>query len=192
MAGASRSEPWFRAHAEIDEKRVAYRLMEATGCTYLTACGALFNFWGKLSRAIARGDVDDRGTIRDVPDALIERWAHWDGEAGAFARFIREKHCDRYGRVNECDLYNGPLIRQREQTRARVKAFRDREAAMEADLEASRNALRNGQGNALPNSLRSSIVVEAKREKEPEKPKPRARGADEIHKRIRGAIDRGD
>lgn len=100
-----------------------------------SAVGYLAMFWGNASRH-CRG-----GVIADLPDSLLEQWANWRGEAGVFARFVREHHASD-GQINDWDEYNGRLDARRETDRKRKAAERT-SAGRPQDVQQTSRRVRN-------------------------------------------------
>lgn len=118
------AEPWFRCHADLANKRVTWRLARELNVALPTAAGMLTFLWGRLSIEYAAGRFD--GDIRTVTPDMIEQYAHWRGEKGAFAQWVLMRHCDPdTGKIREWDTYMGALTRQREQNRQRVASWRE-------------------------------------------------------------------
>jgi len=113
------TEPWFRMHANILDKRVVWRLANATNIHPVRAAGHLAVFWGKVSQNVRGGDVSA------IPDAQLEAWAAWDGKRGKFASWLRTEHTTG-GIVNEYDEYSGALDDRREKDRLRQATLRDK------------------------------------------------------------------
>lgn len=111
-------EPWIRVHANLHNKPVVFRAVEALGVSRAEAVGLLVSFWGAASQHAPNGSVGD------YPDAQLEAWAGWERKRGKFAAFIRAQHLDADGRVNEWDEYAGVLEEQRRQSRDRKRKSR--------------------------------------------------------------------
>lgn len=107
-------------HASLGGRKVIGRAVDALGVSKAAAIGHLVMFWGQLS---ALG-VD--GSIADVSDAQIEDWAGWVGKRGKFAAFVRARHTDAEGRVNDWDEYHGVLEHRRAADAARQRERRER------------------------------------------------------------------
>lgn len=112
------SEPWIRVHANLRDKPVVWRAVEALGISQAEAVGLLVGFWGAASQHVTNGAVGE------IPDAQIEAWAGWSRKKGKFAAWLRAAHLDRDGRVNEWDEYAGHLEEQRRQARDRKRRSR--------------------------------------------------------------------
>lgn len=113
------TEPWIRVHANLADKPVVWRAVEALGVPAPEAIGLLVSFWGAVSQHAANGN------IAALPDSQIEAWARWTRKRGKFAAFIRAQHSDADGRVNEWDEYAGHLEERRRQSRDRKRKSRD-------------------------------------------------------------------
>lgn len=112
------AEPWVRVHANLADKPVVTRAMEALGVSGHEAMGLLVQFWGAVSQHVQNGFVADQS------DSQIERWGGWTRKRGKFAAFIRASHLDESGRVNEWDEYAGKLEQRRATERDRLRQKR--------------------------------------------------------------------
>lgn len=110
---------WIRVVANIGSRKVVWRLVTSRGLSVEAAVGHLVMLWGAVA------ENTKGGYVGDVPDAQLEAWAHWRGEPGAFASFIRESHVT-HGYINEWDEYSGAWEERREKDRARKAAQRVR------------------------------------------------------------------
>lgn len=128
------AEPWIRVHANIADKPVVWRAVEALKITDNEAIGLLVRLWGALSQHA----ID--GGISDIVDAQIEAWAGWKRKKGRFAAFVREHHTDRDGRLNEWDEYQGPLITRRSKDAQRQAEKRQRDKTQREERDASRDS----------------------------------------------------
>lgn len=119
---------WIRVVANMGQRKVTARLSSvlrtsaglSRGASRAAAVGYLVMLWGSVAENTTDGRVDD------VPDELLEDWAGWDGEPGAFARWLREHHVTD-GRINDWDEYAGALEDRREKDRERKRRQRQRE-----------------------------------------------------------------
>lgn len=114
---------WIRVAANIGDRKVVWRLVTSCGLSVDAAVGTLVMFWGAVAASTKGGRIDD------VSDVQLEAWARWQGEPGAFARFVREQHATD-GVINEWDDYAGTLEDRRERDRERKR--REREAKKSA------------------------------------------------------------
>lgn len=112
---------WIRVHARLVERPLVARMAEDLKVPCMLVVGHLATFWG------AAAEHADNGTIADVPDALLERWAQWGGKRGAWANAVRRHHMDEGGRIKEWDEYQGPLEERRARDRERLKQWRERQ-----------------------------------------------------------------
>jgi hypothetical protein len=115
---------WIRVVANIGLRKVVWRACDVLGTSVEASVGHLVMLWGGVAENTQHGRVDD------VPDALLEAWAGWHGESGAFARFVREHHVTD-GRINEWDEYAGALEDRR--TKDRERKRRQRSTGSPAD-----------------------------------------------------------
>jgi hypothetical protein len=109
------AEPWIRVHANLVDKPIIDRAVDALDVSEHEAIGLMVTFWGSVSQNIIGGQ------LADVSDRQIERWARWHGRRGRFANFIRTAHLDADGRVNEWDEYAGALEQRRAKERERLR-----------------------------------------------------------------------
>lgn len=93
------------------------------------------------------------GNLSNVPDALLEEWALWPGKKGAFARVFVAHLCEART-VRAWEKHNGSALRAVDQTRTRVRAYRERQHGNANSAEQS-----NANGNALPDALRTTSTV---------------------------------
>lgn len=124
------AESWFRMHANIADKQVAWRLKKATSITLAEAIGHLAMFWGKVSQLAPKGDISQ------VDDEMLERWGGWNekhNKPGQFASWVRSQHVTD-NRVNEADEYNGPLEAKREADRVRQQNRRSKTHVQSEDV----------------------------------------------------------
>ena len=108
-------DPWIRVHAHLVEKPVVCRMAQALRIDPFKATGHLVTFWGSVAQH------GKNGSLKDLPDSLLERWAGWTGKRGAFAAWVRAEHTDDEGRINEWDTYQGTLEQRREKERERLR-----------------------------------------------------------------------
>jgi hypothetical protein len=134
------AEPWIRVHANLAGRAVVWRAVDALGVTKHEAMGLLQEFWGSVSQHAKNGSV------ASLSNGQIEAWAGWTGERGQFARFVREKHTDSDGRVNDWDEYAGKLEVRREQDRQRKEVRRkSRGNPTEVHVDSSPNETRRNE-----------------------------------------------
>jgi hypothetical protein len=84
------------------------------------------------------------GEMADVPDTLLESWAHWEGKRGTFAAQFRAELCDETGLVTAWDKYNGRNIRRANASAERTRMWREKRET--AHAEPSPNAHGNANG----------------------------------------------
>jgi hypothetical protein len=149
-------EPWIRVHANLAERPVIDRAVDALGVSYHEAMGLLVEFWGNVSQHAVGG------LIADVSDRQVERWANWRGEPGCFAGFIRERHTDEHGRINEWDEYAGLLEHRRAVDRERKRATNEQRRSAGIPSESQRNS--NGNPQTSSSTIRDEDEDETKRD----------------------------
>ncbi|MFL5909451.1 MAG: hypothetical protein ACJ768_02615 [Gaiellaceae bacterium] len=119
---------WIRVSSdEIDGERVE-ALVAGLEIEPVVALGHLVALCGKVS--VHR----PHGVIGDVAPALLEKWAAWRGERGAFAAVVFGSLCDPPGELREWRETMGKLVAEAEKDRRRKKVDYDRRrAAQERD-----------------------------------------------------------
>ena len=133
------AEPWFRCHADLASKRVTWRLSRELNVSLPLAAGHLAFLWGKLSIEYAAGRFD--GQIASVTTEQIEKYAHWRGEKGAFANWVRTRHTDQTtGTLREWDTYMGALVKQRQSNASRVADWREKNRERDNENQRRRRA----------------------------------------------------
>jgi len=134
---------WIRVDAgEIDGERVA-ALVAALGIEPVLALGHLVALSGKIAQHRPDGD------IRTVPPVLLERWASWQGERGAFAAAVLSDLCDPPGILRDWLDTMGKLVAHAEKERRRKKVAYDRERlAREAEEQRDQLELEGSRGSS--------------------------------------------
>jgi hypothetical protein len=119
---------WIRVSSdEIDGERVE-ALVAGLDIEPVVALGHLVALCGKVS--VHR----PHGVIGDVAPALLEKWAAWRGERGAFAAVVLGSLCDPPGELREWRETMGKLVAEAEKDRRRKKLDYDRRReALERD-----------------------------------------------------------
>lgn len=117
--------------------------------------------WGKLSIEYAAGRYD--GDLRTVSPDMIEQYAHWRGEKGAFASWVLTRHCDPdTGKIREWDTYMGALTRQRSANRQRVSDWREKNRERDNENQRKRREkerIRSTQSEVTITSTAASVEV---------------------------------
>lgn len=112
---------WIRVNARLADDHLVRSFARAlfpTTPVWLsvhTACGLLVTLWGRVI------DEQEDGRLADRDDDVLEEWAKWRGDPGAFAALVRGTFLDPAGVILEWDTYAGPLIRRRERDRNRKR-----------------------------------------------------------------------
>ncbi|MFL5912738.1 MAG: hypothetical protein ACJ768_19505 [Gaiellaceae bacterium] len=121
---------WIRiSSAELYGERVA-ALVAGLELEPIAALGHLVALCGQVSQHRPDGD------IRTVSPVLLERWAEWRGERGAFAAVVLGELCDPPGILRDWLETMGKLVAEAEKDRRRKKAAYDKlRAAREAAQE---------------------------------------------------------
>jgi hypothetical protein len=107
-----------------------------------TSCGLLVTLWGRVI------DEQEDGRLTDRDDDVLEEWAKWRGDPGAFAALVRSTFLDDAGVLKEWDTYAGPLIRRRERDRVRKRG--DPEEIPHADRAEVASIPRGGRAESGP------------------------------------------
>lgn len=112
---------WIRVDAcEVDGERVA-ALVAGLEIEPVLALGHLVALSGKIAQHRPDGD------IRTVSPVLLERWAEWRGERGAFAAVVLGELCDPPGILRNWRETMGKLVAEAEKERRRKKLAYDRD-----------------------------------------------------------------
>jgi len=99
------AEPWFRCHAQLQDKRVVSRISRALGISTVEAAGHLVFFWGALAREVFKGQAervfyfpfDWAWSVRRALSAISPS-AVLVMETELWPRFFRE--CGRRGEIS--------------------------------------------------------------------------------------------
>jgi hypothetical protein len=129
-------EPWIRVHARLIDKPVVGRMCAALNIKPPAAIGHLVTLWGSVAANASNG------SLTDVPDDLLERWASWSGKRGALAAWVRANHTDAEGRISDWDDYQGPLENRRERERERVRTWREAQQNAKRTHDVTRTPVR--------------------------------------------------
>lgn len=130
---------WIRVAVGIADDPDIHRLADALGVNVAEAVGLVV---GVLTRFPQHAPD---GNIADIPASLVERWAGWTGERGAFATALRERFCNAEGVWESWEKHNGAAMRDAEAARKRAQEYRRRNA--EQLLESTANGAPNGSGD---------------------------------------------
>lgn len=115
---------WIRVASRVSQDAKIWRLAELAGCDRHKAVGHCIDLWGAMT------EQAQDGALGDVPDAVLEAWAQWDGRRGRFAAAVRATLLDERGVVAAWERYQGAAIREHAANRLRAEARR--RAAREA------------------------------------------------------------
>lgn len=96
------------------------------------ACGLLCTLWGRVIDEQEDGDLSQRD------DDVIEEWAKWRGDAGAFASAFRAAFT-RNGVIRTWAEYQGPLIARRKLDRERKRQRMGRDQRTDSPVEVASN-----------------------------------------------------
>lgn len=129
---------WIRIDANIGENPNVWKLAGVRGLSANESVGLLVVLFGKVAEHCPHGNVSD------VPDALLERWAGWTGEPGAFATSFRELFVSD-GVVEGWEKRQGKLVERAEKERQRAAARRAADSTPKVrGQSANESAARNG------------------------------------------------
>lgn len=127
--------PWIRIDTGMKRDPRIWVMAEDVKKDVAAVVGYVANVLSELPEHAREGDLSA------VPDALVEEWALWTGRKGVFAAAFFAHLCD--GRqVRAWEKHNGSALRAMDDTRRRVRAYRERNANGNADGNALRNASR--------------------------------------------------
>lgn len=145
VSGGAGAGLWIRVSANLSRRKVTWRLTESCLAQFPVPAGAprslmqkaAMGFLQELWGNIAEHTID--GVIAHLPDAQLEQWAGWDGEAGVFAKWLRESHIDaETGCVREWNDFAGALQSKRQNDAQRQREKRDRDRSVRQAVEAAR------------------------------------------------------
>lgn len=154
---------WIRVAADLSDRKVTWRLVEMIrahhpaarlalggelplGILRAAAAGYLVELWGNIAKHTADG------VIRDLPPTMLEHWAGWDGEPGAFHRWVMAHHFDgSAGTVKEWRDYQGAIQERRRADAARQRDKRQRDGELRRELA--------GIGDAPPAPNAPALVL---------------------------------
>lgn len=144
-------DAWIRVRAHLSKTRVAKKLAPLCKRVHSEtqlASGVLQDFWSGASQ------FSKDGFIRDEDDQTLEDWANWKGKPGIFAAWVREKHMDADGRINDWDEYMGVLETKRAKDRERKRIEREKK----------KTALSNGTSRGQSEGRHADSPVDAPRD----------------------------
>lgn len=139
---------WIRIDANIGENPKVWELAALRGVSAEACVGLLVILFGKVAEHAPSGDV------AQVPDPLLERWAGWSGEPGAFARDFRALFASA-GVIDGWAERQGKLIERANKERERWQ--RRNSAEKRAEL----------RGDSAEESAARNVTVRNKRKEIP-------------------------
>lgn len=87
------------------------------------------------------------GNVSDVSDAMLERWAQWQGKKGQFAAAFRAEMCNDDGIVRAWERYNGSAMREAKRSMDRSKAYREERKRTKNERVRAAFGTENERGN---------------------------------------------
>ena len=108
---------WIRIDTDIAQHRKTLVLRMSIGRPTPTTVGHLAMLFSRLA------DNESDGDIGDLPSEVIEEWAGWDGEPGAFDRAFREYFVTD-GVIDGWEERQGTLMARQRKDRERKRAER--------------------------------------------------------------------
>jgi hypothetical protein len=110
---------WIRISVALADDPKVHRLADTLGVRVAEAAGLLVFLLGKFPEHAPTGDLSN------VPASLVERWAGWEGERGAFDRAFRAEFLNDAGVWEAWDKHNGKALQKLTRDRERVAAERE-------------------------------------------------------------------
>lgn len=135
---------WIRVSTQIPDDPDIFTLADRLKVRTAEAVGLVVSLLTKFP------DHAPDGQLGSLPGPVVERWAGWEGERGAFYNAIIELFVDADGVWPSWEKHNGAAMRDAEAARKRAAEYRRRNA--EQLLKESANASPNSSGNASPNA----------------------------------------
>ena len=141
---------WIRVAVAIADDPDIHLLAAALGVRVAEAVGLVVGLLTKFP------EHAPDGSLATVPDSLVERWAGWDGERGAFAPEFRRLFLTDDGVWSAWEKHNGAAMRDAQASRERAAAYRRRQA--DALLDSAANGTPNGSadGSHLRTDVRTN------------------------------------
>lgn len=131
---------WLRVDAHKVDSREVGELADALGIDVVQALGHVVALGGAVA------EHTDDGTIGDVADSILERWARWSGKRGAFAPALRHALQSDNGEYDNWHEEMGQLVERRARDRNRKRTGDSEEDA------------RNSRGNSTENGRDSTAT----------------------------------
>lgn len=126
---------WIRVAVAIGDDPDVHLLAAAVGVRVAEAVGLVVGLLTKFP------EHAPDGSLAKVPDSLVERWAGWEGDRGAFAVEFRRLFLTEDGVWSAWDKHNGAAMRDAQASRERAAEYRRRQA----------NSLLDSTANGTPN-----------------------------------------
>lgn len=109
---------WIRISCRIGHDPKTVTLARRCGVTVPAAVGHVVMLLSQLPAHAADGD------LASVPSEVVEHWAGWQGQTGAWDAAFRALFCDETGVVAAWERLNGAQLREIEKARARKAKWR--------------------------------------------------------------------
>jgi hypothetical protein len=110
---------WIRISVALGDDPKVHRLAEALGCRVAEAVGLVVLLLSRFPEHAPDGN------LASVPASLVERWAGWDGERGAFETAFRPIFLAPDGLWPAWDKHNGTALKKMAADRDRLRQSRD-------------------------------------------------------------------
>ena len=131
---------WIRISCRIGHDPKTVTLARRCGVTVPAAVGHVVMLLSQLPAHAADGD------LASVPSEVVEHWAGWQGQTGAWDAAFRALFCDETGVVAAWERLNGAPLRELQQDRERK-------------AKAKQRALQRHSGNVPPEFHRNSAGI---------------------------------
>jgi len=137
---------WIRIAVGIGDDPEIHKLASRLAVTPHEAIGLVVLLLTKFPEHAETGDLSE------IPDSLLERWAGWSGERGAFAQGCRETFLNDAGVWEAWEKHNGAALREYKATRERAAEYRRRRAAeLLTTGDATPDSTAYGKADGTPN-----------------------------------------
>lgn len=160
---------WIRIDANIGRNPTVWKMADVRGLSAVEIVGHLVMLFGNVAEHAPHGDVSS------VSDRLIEEWAGWHGEPGAFASSFRELFVSD-GVIDGWEKRQGKLIERAAKERERAARRRSADSTPKVrEQSADASAARNGtERSTSPNGEGEREAPRTIRIKKPRAPRPPA------------------
>lgn len=158
---------WIRIDANIGRNPTVWKMADVRGLSAVEIVGHLVMLFGNVAEHAPHGDVSS------VSDRLIEEWAGWHGEVGAFASSFRDLFVTD-GVIDGWEKRQGKLIERAAKERERAARRRSADHPPKVrEQSADASAARNGtERSTSPNGEGEREATPVIRVKKPRAPRP--------------------